>query len=209
MADDNQLRQDLLRRIEARRGSVQAFLREHRPRTRRRTTITVVLSSMAAVFTAGPALGGEPFAESVQSALGLASDSYVWRTLCLLAMLVSISAAVLTNLGKSQDDVARLSSAEAANAELEGLASLLQYGHLSVDDGVKLYQQYSVKIPFIDELPGPIIQAPPQQYAQQQYAQQQYAPQQYAPQQYAPPPVAGPYAPPPPAPGPYQQPPGP
>src|SRR3712207_4805424 len=148
MADDNQLRQDLLWRIETRRASVQAFLREHRPRTRRRATVTVVLSSLAAVFTAGPALGGEPFAESVQNALGLVSDSYVWRTLCLLALLVSVSSAVLTNLGKSQDDVAKLSSAEAANAELEGLASLLQYGHLSVDDGVKLYQQYSGKIPF-------------------------------------------------------------
>jgi hypothetical protein len=198
MADDDQLRHDLLWRIEARRGSVQAYLREHRPRTRRRMTITVVLSSMAAVFTAGPALGGEPFAESVQDALGLQSDSYVWRTLCLLAMLVSISAAVLTNLGKSQDDVARLSSAEAANAELEGLSSLLQYGHLSVDDGVKLYQQYSVKIPFVDDQPTPQLAAPTHGY---------YAPPPYGhqppPAQYAPPP--GQYPPPghhPPPPGP-------
>ena len=70
MADDNDLRRDLLWRIEARRAAVQAFLREHRPRTRRLATITVVLSSLAAVFTAGPALGGEPFAESVQNAFG-------------------------------------------------------------------------------------------------------------------------------------------
>ena len=181
MADDNQLRQDLLWRIEARRASVQAFLREHRPRTRRRATIPVVLSSMAAVFTAGPALGGEPFAESVQNSLGLASDSYVWRALCLLALLVSVSSAVLTNVGRSRDDEARLSSAEAANAELEGLAGLLQYGHLSVDDGVKLYQQYSVKIPFVDDLPAP---APvPQPYAPHQY---------YPPQHYAPPPQGNP-----------------
>jgi hypothetical protein len=38
MADDNQLRQDLLWRIEARRESVQAYLRERRPRTRRLAT---------------------------------------------------------------------------------------------------------------------------------------------------------------------------
>ena len=131
MADDGDLRRDLLWRIEARRGSIQAFLRAHRPRTRRRATITVVLSSLAALFTAGPALGGEPFAQSVQDSLGLASDSYVWRTLCLLALLVSVAAAVLTNLGKAQDDVARLSSAEAANTELEGLTGLMQFGHLS------------------------------------------------------------------------------
>jgi cytochrome bd-type quinol oxidase subunit 2 len=153
MVDDGTLRQDLLARIDARRASVQAFLRGHRPRIRRRANITIVLSSLAAVFTAGPALGGEPFAESVQNTLGLASDSTVWRVLCLLAMLVSVTAAVLSNIAKSQDDVARLSTAEAANAELEGLSTLLQFGHLSVDDAVKLYQQYSVKIPFVEEQP--------------------------------------------------------
>jgi len=202
MPDDNDLRRDLLWRIDARRASVQAFLREHRPRTRRRATITVVLSSLAALFTAGPAFGGEPFAESVQDTLGLASDSYVWRTLCLLALLVSVGAAVLTNLGKAQDDVARLSSAEAANTELEGLAGLMHFGHLSVEDGVKLYQQYIVKIPFVDDQPGAALAqaAPPWQG--------QYGPPP-VPGQYAPPPYAGPYAPPPPPPDHYPpQPPG-
>jgi hypothetical protein len=153
MADDSDLRRDLLRRIEARRAAVQAFLRTHRPRTQRRTTITIVLSSLAALFTAGPAFGGETFSASVQSALNLQNDSYVWRLLCLLALLVSVGAAVLTNLSKAQDDIGRLSTAEAAGAELEGLSSLLQYGQLTVEDAAKLYQQYSVKIPFVDELP--------------------------------------------------------
>ncbi len=204
MADDGDLRRDLLWRIESRRGSVQAFLRGHGPRTRRRATIAVVLSSLAAVFTAGPALGGEPFAESVQNALGLASDSYVWRTLCLLALLVSVASAVLTNLGKSQDDVAKLSGAEAANAELEGLSSLLEYGHLSVDDGVKLYQQYIVKIPFVDDQPGAGAgtQVPAAPW------QGQYAPPPPQPPQYATPPVPGPSAPPP-VPGRHESPPAP
>ena len=152
MADDSDLRRDLLRRIEARRAAVQAFLRTNRPRTQRRTTITIVLSSLAALFTAGPAFGGETFSASVQSALNLQSDSSVWRVLCLLALLVSVGAAVLTNLSKAQDDIGRLSMAEAANAELEGLSSLLQYGQLTVEDAAKLYQQYSVKIPFVDEV---------------------------------------------------------
>ena len=79
MAEDDALRQDLLWRIEARRASIQAYLRENRPRTRRRASITIVLSSLAALFTAGPALGGEPFAESVQNALGLARRCCRWR----------------------------------------------------------------------------------------------------------------------------------
>jgi hypothetical protein len=174
MADDDALRRDLLWRIEARRASIQGYLRAHRPRTRRRATITVVLSSLAALFTAGPALGGESFAQSVQNSLGLASDSTVWRTLCLLSMLVSIASAILVNLGKADDEVAKLSSAEAASTELEGLTGLLQYGRVSLEDGSKLYQQYIVKIPFVDDLPSTAL-----------------------PAQYAAPPLPGPYAPPP------------
>jgi hypothetical protein len=180
MADDDALRRDLLWRIEARRASIQSYLRGHRPRTRRRASITAVLSSLAALFTAGPALGGEPFAKSVQNSLGLVSDSYVWRTLCFLTLLVSIGSAVLVNLGKANDDVARLASAEAANTELEGLTGLLQFGQVSLEDGAKLYQQYIVKIPFVDDLPG----APPPAPWQGQYT--------------PPPPAPGPYAPPPP-----------
>jgi hypothetical protein len=195
MADDDVLRRDLLWRIEARRASIQAYLREHRPRTRRRATVAIVLSSLAALFTAGPALGGEPFAQSVQDSLGLVSDSYVWRTLCMLALVVSLGAAILTNLGKANDDVARLSSAEAANTELEGLTGLLQFGHVSLEDGVKLYQQYIVKIPFVDELPGG--GPAPTQGPWQGQGQGQYAPLPPPPGQYAPPPVPGRYPPPP------------
>jgi hypothetical protein len=159
MTDDSELRRDLLMRIEQRRAAVQVFLRENRPRIRRRVNVTIVLSSLAAAFTAGPALGGETFAEAVQRTLRLNTDSIVWRVLCLAALLVSVSAAVLTNIAKSQDSEARLSTVEAVNAELEGLAGLLHYGHLSLEDAVRLYQQYTAKIPFVDELataaPGP------------------------------------------------------
>jgi hypothetical protein len=193
MTEDDVLRRDLLWRIETRRASIQAYLRDHRPRTRRRATITVVLSSLAALFTAGPALGGEPFAQSVQNSRGLASDSYVWRTLCFLTLLVSLASAVLVNLGKANDDVAKLSSAEAANTELEGLTGLLQFGRVTLEDGAKLYQQYIVKIPFVDDLTPVPVQAGPGPAPW---------PGQYAP----PPPAPGPYAPPPP--GQYPPPPG-
>ena len=154
MPEDDQLRRDLLTRIEMRRAAIQAFLRANRPRIRRRSNVTIVLSALAAVFTAGPALGGETFAGSVQKVLGLSTDSLVWRVLCLGAMLVSVGAAVMTNIAKSQDSDARLSTVEAVNAELDGLGSLLHYGHLSVDDAVKLYQQYTAKVPFVEDVPA-------------------------------------------------------
>jgi hypothetical protein len=147
---DDELRADLLVRIEARRSEVRAFLRQRRPRSRRRANATLVFTSLAAVFTIGPAAGGESFAGAVQKTLGLASDSYVWRVLCLLAVVVSAAAAVLTNIGKNSEDPEHISAAEAADAELEGLTTLLRYGHLSLDDAVKLYQQYTVKIPFVE-----------------------------------------------------------
>ena len=152
MADDSELRRDLLQRIEARRAAVHAFLLDNRPRLRRRANVTIVLSSLSAAFTAGPALGGQTFAGSVQRGFGLSDDSVVWRVLCLLALVVSVGAAVMANIAKSQDADGRLSSAEAAGAELEGLATLLQFGHLSMDDAVKLYQQYTAKIPFVQDL---------------------------------------------------------
>jgi len=72
----------------------------------------------------------------------------------VLATLVSLSAAVLTAIEKAHGSATQLSAAEAARVELEGLSTLLEFGHLSVEDGVKLYQQYVTKIPFVDDVPA-------------------------------------------------------
>ena len=154
MAEDTDpLRRELVARIEERRTSVRAYLRENQPRVRRRSNLTVVLSALAAIFTVGPAAGGESFAGGVQRTLGLSNESFVWRVLCLAALLVSVAAAILTNLTRTQDTVARLSTVEAAGAELEGLMTLLEFGQIAVPDAVKLYQQYSAKIPFVEDVP--------------------------------------------------------
>lgn len=155
MVEDRDVRADLLQRIWSRRASLQEYLAEHRPRVRRRANVTIVLSTLAAISTAGPAVGGESFAGGIQRALGLSSESYVWRVLCLLALLVSVGAALLTNLGKSQDQATRLATAEAVDGELEGLSVLLQFGELPVQDAVKLYQQYTAKISFVPDVPVP------------------------------------------------------
>jgi hypothetical protein len=155
MAEDiDPLQRELVARIEARRAAVRAYLRDNRPRLRRRSNLTVVLSALAAVFTVGPAVGGETFAGGVQRTLGLSTDSIVWRVLCLAALLVSVTAAVLTNLTRAQDTVGRLSTVEAAGAELEGLMTLLEFGQLAVPDAVRLYQQYAEKISFLDDVPA-------------------------------------------------------
>ncbi|NMH96288.1 hypothetical protein HF526_02960 [Pseudonocardia sp. K10HN5] len=154
--DEAEARQQLLARIGARRAGITAFLARARPRGARLANTSVVASALAAIFTAGPAAGGEKFAEAVQDGLRLGSDSTVWRLLCLAALIVSVVAAVTTNLAKSQDMGARIVAAEAANAELEGLQTTLQFGHLPLDEAVKRYQQYVAKVPFVEEQTVPV-----------------------------------------------------
>lgn len=154
MGDNVDVRLELIRRIEARRASINAFLRRVRPRSIRLANISIVSSAVAAVFTAGPAFGGVSFTEAVQRGISLSDSSIVWRALCLAATLVSLVAAISVHLNKSQDVASQLSAAEACNTELEGLQALLEFAQLPVRDAVELYQKYISKIPFVEEEPA-------------------------------------------------------
>lgn len=151
MNNEPEVRQQLAARIAAKRASVSRFLDHARPRRNRLANISILGSAIAAVMTAGPALGGQSFTASVQDRLGIEDNSTVWRVLCLAAMLVSVAAAVATNLSNSRDMNGRVSAAETCNAELEGLETMLDFGQLPLPDAVKLYQQYVAKVPFVDE----------------------------------------------------------
>lgn len=143
--------QRLLRRIKDRRRTVDSYLRSARPRAARLTYVSVVSSAVAAALTAGPGVGGEKFVGGVTSTLGLGGPPEVWRPLCLLATVVSVVAAISANLSKAKDAEARIIHAEACNAELEGLQALVEFRQVSLEDAVKLYQQYVASIPFVSE----------------------------------------------------------
>jgi hypothetical protein len=149
MGDGSEDRQELLRRIGAQRANIDAFLRQVRPRSVRLANISIISSAAAAIFTAGPALGGVSFAEAVQRAFSLSTNSVVWRVLCLVAMLVSLVATISIQLSKSQNTAAQLSAAEACDTELEGLQTLLELAQLPVRDAADLYLKYISKIPFV------------------------------------------------------------
>jgi hypothetical protein len=152
MVEAKDVRGDLLARIAAKRAAVHAHLRRHRPRSRRLTTATVVLTSLAAVFTAGPGVGGNDYAVDVGDAFNVPGGApAVWQGLCLGAALLSAAAAIVSGLSKSQESTAKLNAAAAVDCELEGLAFLLEFGQLPVDDAVKLYRQYITKIDFIED----------------------------------------------------------
>jgi hypothetical protein len=115
------------------------------------TYVSVVSSALAAALTAGPGLGGQKFV-SFATDMGVGDKpTDVWQPLCLVAAVVSVIAAISANLSKSKNAEARIIHAEACNAELEGLQALVEFQQVSLEDAVKLYQQYVTRIPFVPE----------------------------------------------------------
>ena len=151
MSEDAQLRQELLARIKEKRAAVNAYAREIGSTGDRQTNVSIICSAVAAVLTAGPALGGTAFTETLGRALALPSDSLVWRTLCFAATILTLTATISTNLYRTHDVAGRLSKAEACSAELEGLEAMVQFGQLPVSEAVKLYQQYIAQVSFVPE----------------------------------------------------------
>jgi hypothetical protein len=150
VSDD--MRQQLLERITARRASIDVYLRENRPRSDRLANTAIVSGAVAAVLVSGPALGGETFTSGAADVLAVRGSSAVWQVLCFLGMVAAVVAAISTNLHKSQNLAGRISTAEACDAELEGLETMLEFKRMSTEEAVELYQGYVTRIPFVDEL---------------------------------------------------------
>jgi hypothetical protein len=154
MDEELQLRRELSERIERRRASIGEYLRRTRPRQSRLSTLSVIGSSVVAALTAGPGVGQQGFTNSVSSLLSLQDSSVVWQTLCLLATILSVSVALATHFATAKGKAEQISAAQTCNAELEGLQTALAYGHLPLEEAVRLYQQYSVKAAFVEDLPA-------------------------------------------------------
>jgi hypothetical protein len=78
----------------------------------------------------------------------------VWRSLCLAAVVLSVTAALATNLATSQALADKVSAAETCNAQLEGLNVALNFGRIDVDEAVQLYQQYVTPVAFVEDTPS-------------------------------------------------------
>lgn len=152
MNESPDTRQLLSTRIEQKQQAVRSYLGRERPRRNRLSNISIVGSALAAMLTAGPAVGGTGFTQAVQGIFSLNDDSVVWRVLCLGAVLLSVAAALATNFANSHSVADRVSAAETANAQLEGLRDTLSFGSIETDDALKLYQQYVSQVAFVDEV---------------------------------------------------------
>jgi hypothetical protein len=119
---------DILGRIRDKRAEVERFLGAAVPRKRRLLNTTIVGGSLAAAFTAGPAVGGQPFTAWLTMSLGLTSPS--WRLLCGAASVASILATVATQVLKSNNLEQNIGRAQSARAKLEVLETSVTLGQL-------------------------------------------------------------------------------
>ena len=154
MDETSDTRQRLSSRIDEKQKDLRSYLGRERPRRNRLANISIVGSATAAALTAGPAVGGTGFTNAVAEFFNLSDDSIVWRGLCLLAVIASIAAALATNFATSRSVADRVSAAETASAQLEGLQVALNFGHIEIDEAVKLYQQYATQVAFVETLPA-------------------------------------------------------
>lgn len=148
MTESSDLRSKLLETIKTRQQGVSAYIKNHEQQSSRLTNLSITFTAVTAVLTAGPGLGREKFVQSMQSLFN-APDVNVWGVLCLLAMLLSIVTAVITNMIKSQISSENLVKAQTARVLLEKLETSLEFEQLPVAEATKQYQQYLADIAFI------------------------------------------------------------
>lgn len=121
---------DLLERVKAKRQDVDRFVATALPRKRRLLNVTIVAGTLAAAFTAGPAVAGQPFTAWLTMTLGLTSPA--WRLLCGAATGCSIAATVATQLLKSQNTEEHVTRALSCRAKLDVLEIGLSTGHIEL-----------------------------------------------------------------------------
>lgn len=144
-------RQELLERIKMRQANITTYVRELGRRRELMAKISIVSSTIAAVLAVGPTVGGDGFTQAVQRGLGWASDSSVYRLLCLPIVAINVVAAVFTKLNNSSDPTERISIAEACNAALEKLYADVEYGKVAVKYAGGEYGQIVARALFVPE----------------------------------------------------------
>jgi hypothetical protein len=143
--------QRLLAKIHDQMTCIDIFLRRARPRRTTLTVVTIVSSALAAALTAGPAIGGPEYTKRANQILHFEEAGDVWRYSCLVAMLVSITAAICVNLNQASKTESRIISAEVCKSELACLETLIEFHQVSLPEALKLYQQHITRVPFLDQ----------------------------------------------------------
>ena len=147
MSAEENTKERLLQKVAGKRSEIRSFLSKTEPRNTRLVNIAIVCSAIAASLTAGPAFGGKTVTAWLTETLGLTSP--VWQLLCLGATGCSVAAVIATNMSKSHEIATRLLRAQATDAKLEGLETLIEMDQIGIEKASSLYIQYLDDIPFL------------------------------------------------------------
>jgi hypothetical protein len=123
--------------IQRSRGEVSSYLTRVRTRQRRMLTLAVVAGALATAFAATPAIGGKPLSDALDASLSLAMPA--WQLLCIFAALCSLTAAIATQLQKSNNLEENVARAETVRARLDILNIGLISGNLSREQAASEY----------------------------------------------------------------------
>ena len=147
-------RESLLKRIKDRRRSIKSFLSSLEPAGTRLTNFNIICGAIATVLTATPAIGGK----TMMDALGSSDpNSLTWRIPFATAALFSLLSTIAANLYKSHEIATRLGKAQACDAKLEGLETLLELEQITLKDSATQYTQYISEIPFVSDDSGNLL----------------------------------------------------
>ena len=142
---------DLISRIQRRRHNIRVFIEDLQHTGRRLTNVNIVFGFLATILTVTPAIGGK----AILDVIGESSpDSSSWRWLLGLAASFSLLSTIAAELYKSREIATRLATAQAANAKLTGLQTLLEFEHYSVSKAVDEFNRVNSEISFVSEYPA-------------------------------------------------------
>ncbi len=139
---------NLSAKIQAKRRSIQAYIDTVEPRGNRLTTFNIVCGAIATGLAALPAIGGQTLLDVFGDA---GSNPALWQALFGAVALFSLMSTVAANLYKSRDIASRLAKAQACDAKLEGLATLLELELINVKEAGTQYTEHLNEVPFIAE----------------------------------------------------------
>lgn len=140
-------RNRLLDRIHEKKRDLKSYLKKYEPRSNRLTLMSIVGTGLAALLTAGPAVGGASFTAALTQALGLTSPS--WRILCAGATVFSFLATTALSIQKVQDLTNKVSKAQSAHAQLEALETFMDTTEIPVTNATEQYAQIIRDVPYL------------------------------------------------------------
>jgi hypothetical protein len=106
-------------------------------RRHRLLNLTTITAAISTLLTGPIALGGQPLANWLAATFELTSP--VWRILCAVAALCSLTAAVATQLVTSKNYDECIARTQEINASLEMLDVAITLNHLSQQEATSQY----------------------------------------------------------------------